>query len=52
MRRSYRRNDGSKFKFVALLALLGLVVFGIFKIFTSPLLEQNPPKIELENQIC
>ncbi|MBP5778884.1 MAG: M23 family metallopeptidase [Campylobacter sp.] len=51
MRRSYRRNDGSKFKFVALLALLGLIVFGIVKIFTSPLLEQNPPKIELENQI-
>ena len=51
MRRSYRRNDGSKFKFIALFALLCFIVFGIFKIFTSPKFEQNPPKIELENQI-
>ena len=51
MRRSYSRNDGSKFKFFALFALLCLIVFGIFKIFTSPKFEQNPPKIDLADQI-
>ncbi|WP_297573903.1 M23 family metallopeptidase [uncultured Campylobacter sp.] len=46
-----RRDERSGLKIFAVLALLGAICVGIFYLYNSPYLEQNPPKIGLEEQV-
>lgn len=47
-----RRNGSkTKFKILILLIILCAVIYGIFRIFTSPKFEKNPPQIALASEI-
>ncbi len=47
-----RRNGSkTKFKILILLIILCAVIYGIFRIFTSPKFEKNPPQIALTSEI-
>ena len=46
-----RNGNGTKLKILIFLIIICALVYGIFRIFTSPKFEKNPPQIALENEI-
>ena len=47
----HRNGNGTKLKILILLIILCAVIYGIFRIFTSPKFEKNPPQIALASEI-
>ena len=46
-----RNGNGTKLKILIFIIIICALVYGIFRIFTSPKFEKNPPQIALENEI-